>query len=347
MNKKILNLVQYMVFLGIGIFLVWWSIGKISHKDWLDIKGAWLQANYWLILPVVLALLISHFSRAVRWKILMQPLGYNPSILNTYLAVLVGYFANLAVPRLGEVLKCTILSRYEKVPADKLVGTIVAERAFDMVCLVIVVAITIFTQVDIIGGFASEMFGKMLGGGGGPAWWKILIVVAALAIMLVLLKWFFKKFAHINLVQKIKNVIRNIWHGLTSIRYLQNKGWFLFHTALIWILYLASIRIGMYAMQETSGYGMKESLSVLTMGSIGMIATQGGIGAYPVLVQETMMLYGLSENMGKAFGWLLWLVQFFMVLLAGAASLVILPAINRKKKNEKHIDHQPEDILEK
>ncbi len=334
MNKKLLNLVQYVVFLGLAIFLVWWSIGKISHADWLDIKGAWLRADYWLLVPVIIALLLSHLSRAIRWKILLQPLGYNPSIFNTYLAVLVGYLANLAVPRLGEVLKCTIVSRYEKVPAAKLVGTIVAERAFDLVCLAIVFCITLFSQLDVLGEFASSTLGSMFNKNGGITWQKSLIGIAIFVVFLLALRWFFKKFAHINVVQRIKEGIKHIWHGLTSIRYLRNKGWFIFHTVFIWIMYTVSIQMGMHAMAETSAYGVKESLSVLCMGSIGMIVTPGGIGAYPFFVQETMLLYGLTENMGKAFGWLLWLVQFFMIVLFGGISLILLPIINRPK-NEK------------
>jgi glycosyltransferase 2 family protein len=332
MNKRILSLIQYIVFLGLGIFLVWWSIGKIEHKDWMDIKSAILRVDYGLIVPVVLALLVSHFSRAIRWKILMQPMGYNPSIANTFLAVLVGYLANLAVPRLGEVLKCTFLSKYEKVPADKLVGTIVAERAFDLVCLTVVFSITFFSQIDIIGDYASETLHKTFTNkSNGINTTSLIISLTALAVLVISVRWFFKKFAHISIVQKIKEIIQNIWHGLTSIRYIKNKGWFIFHTVLIWALYLVSIRMGLYAMKETSVYGIKESFSILSMGSIGMIGTQGGIGLYPVLVQKTMMLYGLGENMAKAFGWLLWLVQFFMVLIFGSISLLLLPAVNRKK----------------
>ncbi len=336
MHKKALNLIQYVVFLGLGIFLVWWSIGKIEHKDWIDIKNAILRVHYGLLAPVVLALLVSHFSRAIRWKILMQPMGYNPSVLNTYLAVLVGYLANLAVPRLGEVLKCTFLSKYEKVPADKLVGTIVAERAFDLVCLTIVFAITFFSQIDIIGDYASDMLNKIFTNKShGIGRSGLLITLFVLVVLILVLRWLFKKFAHVSIVRKIKEIIQNIWHGLTSIRYIKNKGWFIFHTVMIWTLYLVSIRMGMNAMKETSVYGFEESFSVLSMGSIGMIGTQGGIGLYPILVQKTMMLYGLGENIAKAFGWLLWLVQFFMVLIFGAISLVLLPAINRNKENEK------------
>ena len=337
MNKKILSLLQYLLFFGLAIFLVWWSLGKIEHKDWLDIKGAWLRADFWLLIPVILILLGAHLSRAVRWRILMQPMGYSPSVLNVYFAVLVSYIVNLLVPRLGEVVKCTILNRYEKVPTDKLVGTVVAERAFDLVCLAIVFTLTFLLQIDVIGNFAGDMLHKIFAAGGTPAERTIkgavFLIVAVGAFLLV--RWIFRKFAHISIVQKIKEILRNIWHGLTSIRYLKNKGWFIFHTVLIWVLYLAAIRVGMAAMKETSMYGTKESLSVLCMGSVGMIGTPGGIGAYPFLVQETMMLYGLTENMGKAFGWLLWLVQFFMVIFFGALSLVLLPLTNRKKRHEK------------
>jgi glycosyltransferase 2 family protein len=332
MNKKIINWLQYIVFLGLAIFLVWWSIGKIEAKDWVEIKTALSKVNYWYILPVVIALLLSHFSRALRWKILMEPMGYKPSTLNTYCAVLVGYLANLAVPRLGEVLKCTILAKYEKVPADKLVGTIVAERAFDLICLVIVFAVTILTQIDIIGSYASGLVKEIVySKSGSLSLVRFAIIIVAIVVVLFIIRFILHRFAHIHVIKKIKNILKGVWQGLISVKDVKNKGFFFFHTAVIWILYLLSIRIGFYAMQSTSMYGIKPSLSVLSLGSIGMIVTQGGIGAYPILIQETMMLYGLTENLGKAFGWLLWLVQFFLVLVFGALSVGLLPLINRNK----------------
>ena len=331
MNKKILGILQYILFLALGIFLVWWSVGKISEKDWMEIKSAIQSTNYILIIPVVGILLLSHFSRAIRWMILMEPLGFRPSIINTYLCVLLGYLANLAIPRLGEVLKCTFLSRYEKVPADKLVGTIVAERAFDLICLVIVLAITVFSQLDIIGHYASATLRAIVFDASGRFnFTKLALAIGIPVILLLLIRFFLHRFAHVHVIQRVKLMLKGIWQGLTSVRFVQHKGLFFFHTALIWICYLLSIRIGFEAIEQTSVYGLKASFSVLTMGSVGMIATQGGIGAYPLLVQETMMLYGLSENIAKAFGWLLWLVQFFMVLLFGFLSLILLPVINKK-----------------
>lgn len=338
MKKKLLGIFKYLLFLGLGIFLVWWSIGKISEKDWQEIRAAIENVNYMLIIPVVGILLLSHFSRAIRWKILMQPMGYYPSAFNTYLAVLVGYLANLALPRLGEVLKCTLLSRYEKIPADKLVGTIVAERAFDLICLLLVLFITIFSQLDVIGSFAIDLLGNIVkrkSGGFNPT--VIILVVAVIIAAILLIRFVFRRFSHFLLIKRINTILKGIWQGVISVRDVKQKGWFFFHTGFIWVCYLLSIRIGFYAMEQTSVYGIKESLSVLSMGSVGMIATQGGIGAYPLLVQETMVLYGLTENLGKAFGWLLWLVQFLMVIVFGFLSLGILPVIYRNKiPNEKH-----------
>ncbi|MBE7170749.1 MAG: flippase-like domain-containing protein [Williamsia sp.] len=332
MNRKILGILQYILFLALGIFLVWWSVGKISGRDWGEIKSAIQSANYVLVIPVVAILLLSHFSRAIRWRILMEPLGFRPSVINTYLCVLLGYLANLAIPRLGEVLKCTFLSRYEKVPADKLVGTIVAERAFDLICLVIVLAITVFSQLDIIGHYATTTLRAIiLDQSGHFNFVKLALTLGIPLLLLLVIRYFLHRFAHVHVIQRIKLMLKGIWQGLTSVRFVQHKGLFFFHTALIWICYLMSIWIGFKAIEQTSVYGMKASFSVLTMGSVGMIATQGGIGAYPLLVQETMMLYGLNENIAKAFGWLLWLVQFFMVLLFGFLSLVLLPVLNKNK----------------
>ena len=99
--------------------------------------------------------------RAMRWRILMEPMGYHPSNFNTFAAVMIGYLVNAGVPRLGEVIKCTLLARYEKVRADRLVGTIVMERAVDVVCLIIVFTLALFFQGHIIGKHFAESVGKV------------------------------------------------------------------------------------------------------------------------------------------------------------------------------------------
>jgi uncharacterized protein (TIRG00374 family) len=333
MNKKLLSILQYVLFLGLSVFLVWWSIRGITDKGWEDIKNAFRNANYLLIIPVMITLLLSHYSRALRWKILMEPLGYKPRVFNTYMAVLIGYMANLAIPRLGEVLKCTILARYEKVPADKLVGTIVAERAFDVLCLALVIIITIITQADVIGGYISEELNKIVQTKTGAfSATRIFILLAVMAIAILAVVIVFKKFSHSNFIKKIKTIFEGIWHGITSVRYLKNKGWFVFHTIFIWSMYLLSVQIGFWAMKETAVYSIPQALSVLTMGSLAMIVpTPGaGLGVYALFVQNTMLAYGLKDTLGFAFGQLMWSVQFFFALISGSIALSLLPYFNKR-----------------
>jgi len=345
MNKKIKSLIQYAIILALVVFLVWWSLASIKPDQWPMIKHSLTNANYWLLLPVVIALLASHLSRAVRWKILMEPMGYKPRLSNTYMAVLIGYMANLAVPRLGEVLKCTVLARYEKVPADKLVGTIVAERAFDLVCLVIVMVITILTQTGLIGDYLYDMMASVFGSKTqGFSLTRILLLVGILAVLGGGAIFIFKKFSHVGFIQKIRKIIDGIWQGLTSVRFVKKKGWFIFHSLFIWAMYLLSLQIGMFALAETSGYGLKVSMAVLFSGSIAMRVTPSGIGAYPIFVSKTLSLYGLNEAYGKAFGWLLWTVQFFQMLLCGVIALILLPYLNKQKDDhEKTSGNRYED----
>lgn len=335
MKKKLVAILQYVLFLGLGLFLVWWSIQKITPSDWVDINHAIKHARWWVLAPIIACLLLSHYSRAIRWKILMTPLGYRPSLRNTYLAVLIGYLANLAFPRLGEVLKCTTLAKYEKVPADKLVGTIVAERAFDVICLLLLIGITFFTQVNVIGNYfetvLSENFGEKAAFFRS---WGILVLLLAATAGLLLLIWFLNKFQHIRLIGKIRAVGINAWKGVTSIQYVKNKGWFIFHSLFIWLMYFLSTYIGMQALKETEHLGVLPSMSALSIGSIAMIITPSGLGAYPAMIQETMLLYQLESGIGLALGWLMWSVQIFQIAIAGFIALILFPIFNKKKTYE-------------
>lgn len=283
--------------------------------------------------PVLLLLLLSHWFRALRWKMLIEPLGYSPRSLNTFFGVMVGYLVNLGAPRLGEIIKCTVLARYEKVPADKLVGTIVAERAFDLLCLIIVTTITLILEFDTIGAFAMNTVRPLYQSASGQfSITKILIVTGAILAIIFLFRLLFKRFLHVNFVQKLKGILAGIWHGLTSIRFIKNKLLFLFYTAAIWILYLVSTWLGFQVLEETSGLGLAAAFSVLVMGSVGMIMSPGGIGAYPWLIQQTTQLYGIeAEPYGQALGWLLWVGQFIIFIVFGTLSFILLPVLNKKK----------------
>ena len=345
MKKKLLAILQYVFFAALAAFFVWLSLKDMNAENWAKLKDALHRANYWLLVPVLLLLLASHYLRALRWRQLMEPLGYKPSRINVFLGVMIGYFVNLGAPRVGEVVKCTVLARYEKIPADKLVGTIVAERAFDVVCLMLVFGLTLVFQFDVIHSLTADKFNALFHNASGQvSYIKIMALVAGLLILFLAARFFLRRFAHVNLVQKIKGVAVNIWHGLTSVKDLKNKPLFFAYSIGIWTLYLLSTWFGFFAISETRHLSIVDALSVLAMGSVGMIVSPGGIGAYALLVEKTVAFYGVAGNpYGEALGWLLWFGQFLSFILFGVASFILLPRVNRRK-NEATTNYSTENI---
>lgn len=331
-------ILQYIFFLALGLFLVWWSVKDIDAEKWAEIKHALREARIFLIIPVFGILLLSHYARALRWRLLMEPMGYHTSKRNTFFAVMVGYLANTAVPRLGEVLKCTILARYEKVPADKLVGTIVQERLIDAFCFAAVLLITLAVQPDLYSRFIDTWFYSNSGTETtGSSNSKFLIPLIGLALIaLVIGLWMvIKKKSFVDLATAIRSMGQRLWQGLTTIRHMKKRKSFVLLTLVIWTGYLGSGYIGFLALQETSHFGFKESLTVLSAGTIGMIVpTPGGIGAYAYFIESTMMVYGLPQSIATAFGWLLWLSQTLIVLIAGCISVILLPVFNKQPKSK-------------
>ena len=345
MKKKILTLLQYIFFAALAAFFVWLSLKGMHAQEWAQLKDALDRANYWLLVPVLGLLLASHWLRALRWKQLIEPMGYSPSRLNCFLGVMIGYFVNLGAPRLGEVVKCTILARYEKVPADKLVGTIVAERAFDVVCLMTVFGLTLFFQYDVIHTLTSGKTDALFRTANGQtSYIKIIMLLAVAAILFFTARWVLNKFTHLTPIRKIRGVIINIWHGLTSVKDVKNKPLFFFYTVGIWCLYLLSTWFGFFAISATSHLSLIDALSVLAMGSIGMIVSPGGIGAYALLVQKTVAFYDVPAiPFGLALGWLLWFGQFLSFILFGTVAFILLPRINKKPHYETIAHEGPAD----
>ncbi len=336
MSKRLRTIVQYLFFLGLGFFLVWWAIRDLSEQDKSDIRFALSRARYWLIVPVFVILLLSHYIRAIRWRLLMEPLGYNTSKANTFFAVMIGYLANQAVPRMGEVLKCTVLARYEKVPADKLIGTIILERVIDAVTLLIIFAITLVIQPELYTQLTDTFFNSSKEPEQEKVPAYILLVVVGGIVIIAIGTWMIiKKKSFADVLALFKRIGKRIWEGITAIQHLKKRMLFIILTIILWSLYLGGGYIGFYALQETEQYGIKEAFTVLSAGSIGMIATPGGIGAYAYLLEKTMQLYGLQKGIALAFGWLLWLSQTAVILLGGLISFVALPWYNKRRTIEK------------
>jgi uncharacterized protein (TIRG00374 family) len=305
MRKKIFSLLKYSLFLGAGIFLVWWQFTTMNATDKKEFYNALSNTNYWLLIPVVVMSLLSHLSRAMRWKLIMEPLGYRPALNNVFAVTMVGYFANSAIPRLGEVLKCSLLSKFEKLKIDKLFGTILVERTFDFVCYLIFIAVTVLLQVDLIGQYVSGKLTAIGDAAGMPIWLKVGLVIAVASGFIVLLKWLTKKFPTNPIISKLSGFVTGIGAGFKTIKSMKKRRLFLLHTLFIWSMYLLQVYVGFFAMEATSGLSLYAAFSVLALSTLAMIATPGGMGSFPVFVAQTLLIYGVATPQGKAFGWLL------------------------------------------
>jgi len=313
---------------------VWWSLKDLNRQDKSQIKSAFQHARYWLVIPVFMILFLSHYLRALRWKLLIEPLGYKPRTTNAVFAVFIGYLANQAVPRLGEVLKCTFLSRYEKIPADKLIGSIILERVIDALSLLFVFAITLVLQPDLYSQLIDIIFYSSAPGEKKHIPTYIIIGVLFFLLLMAMAAWMiFKKKKFSDVIALLKRIRKSVWQGISAIQHLKKRKAFLLLTLGIWVAYLSGGYIGFLAFRETDHYGIREAFSILSAGSIGMIVTPGGIGAYAYLIQITMEVYGLNNGIALAFGWILWLGQTTVILIGGLISFVAMPLYNRKKKS--------------
>jgi len=331
MKKRISHLLQYVIFLGGGIFLVWWQLKSMNVEEKNEFYNAIKNANFWILIPISIMSIMSHISRSMRWKLLMEPLDFHPKLRNVFMVTMVGYLANAAIPRLGELLKCTFLSRYEKLKLDKLVGTIILERSFDLVCYALFIAFTILIQIEIIGSFATEKLDRLFEGNPTLTFLKLGFFIVAIILFWMSIRWIIKKNPQNKIINKINLIIKGVFEGLTTIKHMKKKRAFILHTIFIWCMYLGQIYLGFWGLDSTASLGIGAACSVLSLATLSMIVTPGGIGSFPIFVMQTLMIYGLSSAQGKAFGWLMWSASTGLIVLVGFVSLLLLPMLNKKE----------------
>ncbi len=331
-SKNRSTLLQLFIFLSLGIALIYWQYTAMGADDLQRMLEAIKAVNWAWLFPIVIIGFLSHYYRALRWKLLLAPLGITTSTTNTVLAVLIGYLTNSLIPRAGEVARCTVLAKYEDAPADKLIGTIVAERAFDFLCLLLLAAATIILQYDIIYPYVADLgqavARRFFPDGSGAT--RYLLAAIIFLVIIAAFIWMYKKIRH----SKVGHVIKGIGEGLKAIVLVRQKGRFIVYTLAIWFCYTFILNIAFWAMPALHGIHPLASLSIVVFGSVAMIATPGGIGAYPPIVAGILLAYGLAFPEGNAFGWLSWMVQTGMVLSMGLAALIILPLYNRKRHGQ-------------
>ena len=292
------------------------------------------KANYkWALLSLAFGF-VSNVNRSARWNMLLKPLGYKPRFVNTFIAVMVGYFANLGVPRLGEVMRCTILNRYESVPMDKSFGTVFTERVIDVICLVICVCITLLVEFDKVGGIAMDFIVAPLASKFTDATLTFYVLIAGVFAMLLGLVFVaFKYFSHTAVFGRIKNVLRGFAQGIQSVRRVDNIGWFLFHTVCMWTMYWMMAYVCFFAFDFTATLNVFTAFVIMVFGAFGFAApVQGGFGVYHFIVSQTLTQYGVSQENGMSYAIMAHAAQTVAVIIFGLIALVALPFINRKKE---------------
>lgn len=337
--KQVQSVLKYTISLAIAGGLFWYVYKDLNIADSIaKLKGA----NYsWVLLSMSLAIL-SHVFRAYRWNILLKSTGHKPSLLRTFSAVMVGYLANLVVPRMGEVSRCGVLKKTDGISMTLSIGTVVLERIIDFMCLMVLVFLGFIIEFDRLSEFLSGFLFEKAALVGENLF--ILYILAGIVLLgtlaaFLIARLFKEKIKKNKLYLKIKAFLREMVSGLTSIKRIDSKASFWLSTVMIWLLYYLMSYVVLFALSSTSSLGVGAGIALLIMGGLGMSApVQGGIGTYHALVTAVLVLYGVREADGQVFAFLLHSSQTLLVIIVGSISLIfsmiIKKKVSLKSKNE-------------
>lgn len=324
MRRKLTQVLQFIVFLGVGIALLYLAFKDMDFQMlWQDLKSA----NYFWVSLSLLAGVVAYWSRAVRWRLLIEPLGHKPPLSSVFFAVMIGYLANFAFPRIGEVTRCGALAKSQKIPLDSLLGTVIIERGFDLICLILLLVTILLAKLSTVGGFLysaiwvplQDKFISILAIG---FWWWMGIVLAV-ATGIWILYFLRRKVRKSALYLKLRNIFKGVGEGLRTIAKMKNRKKFILHTFIIWGSYYLMTYLVFFALPYTSMLSPIDGVFILVVGGIGMSApVQGGIGAYHWLVSMALMLYGVTKEEGLVYATLSHETQTILAIILGFISII-------------------------
>lgn len=330
MNKKLKTALKITLFIGFGIVIFVLVYKDFDFKNFIGtlsgIKWGWL-------IPASLISLLSHVSRARRWQLMLEATGEKPRFANSFFAVLNAYFANLAIPRLGEVTRCALISRYEKQDFSKVLGTVVSERLLDLILVVILTVVAFATQANVFVDFVSQHpeIEDNLARIFSPLTITILSLsaIAGLCLLIVIAKGKLDRF---KICQKISKFINDFWTGILSLKNTQQKGGIIFHSFVIWTLYFLMLYFCFFAFDELSGLNILAALMLFVAGSFGMIVpSPNGMGSYHFMIIQTLIIYGIPSETGASFALVAHGLQTLLIIVFGLISTALIPVFNKNK----------------
>jgi uncharacterized protein (TIRG00374 family) len=287
--------------------------------------------NYKFIFISMICGALAIISRGIRWVFLIESLGYKASNKNCIHTVSVGYLTNILVPRAGEISRCTSLQQVEKIPFDKLFGTIILERLIDLAILIILVFIAFIYKFTEISLFFEKALGTNSSTNSNNT---LLIVLGVFGAIFLFTQLFKKKLSQFSLFLKIKNIINGLKDGLASFNNLKEKTPFIIHTIFIWLMYLIMTFICFFAIEETKHLNILDGIYITIIGGLGMVVpSQGGIGSYHLAVKLGLNGIGIALQPALLFAFAVHTAQTLMTILFGLFSSFIL--LSTKKNVEK------------
>jgi uncharacterized protein (TIRG00374 family) len=321
LKKQLGKWLTILIPLFIGIGIIYYQFTTLTLEEIEKIKLSFQKANYNYILVTLVIACIGHWSRAYRWKFALNHLGYQTKFHNNFFTVCVSYLVNLTVPRSGEISRAALLKKYEDVPFDKAFGTIVAERIVDLMVFFLFVIIGFISQYNTIHQFLID---KKV-----PINTIIYTLIGGFVMLIIfILIWIYAEW---EIIKKLKKKLAGLTEGMTTIYKMKDRWKYLFHSFFIWFSYLLMFYIAKFALPETSEIGFDIIIMGFVFGSLAIGFSNGGLGAFPFSIALIFSLYGISNDIGTAFGWLIWTSQTFLTILLGLISYVLLPILNRNK----------------
>jgi glycosyltransferase 2 family protein len=333
LHPRIKSFVKFLLFLGIGVLITWLSLKDLSDEHRHELMQSFREANYFWVILVIFIGIGSHIIRALRWNMLLEPIGGAPRLKHTFLAVMIGYFANLAFPRLGEVTRCGVLATTDKIPVNKSFGTVITERGIDMMIFVLLFFMLVSTQYRLLIDYLDQKIfpgleEKVTSAGNNPLFYLVLAGGAILFTVLILIIRNAKPEQRIR--YKIKNTVSGFWNGLISIRHIRLPWLFVLYSLLIWGCYFLMTYLCFRALPETIHLSPMAGFAVLVLGTVGIMVTPGGIGLYPLIARDTLILYGVAGSTGFAMGWIVWGSQTVMIIVTGIIALIWFSLLKRR-----------------
>jgi uncharacterized protein (TIRG00374 family) len=345
LNKTLSTVLRILLFLAIGLSILWLLYSKLN-KDYqaeCALKGIPAgecslikkvfddigTANYFWLAVIVLCFLISNLSRTIRWRYLIDSMGYTTRLINGFHCIMLGYFANLGFPRIGEIVRAGTFAKYEKVPVEKVMGTVTADRIIDLFSFFLVFLLALALEFDTLWAYLNQNMVQIDASEIASSGWTWGVLVMVLLVAVVLYRFRHKLMAHSFFV-KLVGLARGFLEGIQSVRYVSKPFSFVFHSVMIWSMYYLMTYLCFDAFEPTSSLGPRAGLLVFVFGSLGMvIPTPGGMGSYHALAVAALVLYGIHADDAFSFAMIIFFtVNIFGNILFGLIALLLLPGLN-------------------